>query len=832
MKNKDVEIRRHQSLTSRKKEEWRENKIFNLYYHNTQSIKPYIILKKEVFYKAFKNNQIIVISFNSRNDIKLIFKITDDNYLEQTRKTVTIHKNIVDLIIKKYNFNPNKEEIKINKENNENFGLSEIHIELKEYIPRNELLFLTLNMLNDCVLTGQEIYNKDKKVIGVVNKLSNDSLTGLVNSETNIKLTSLTSDIYLIFDISKSSYNYNSNFYLNYEVIIYYVKNLLLKLKSRTTYHNIHLFFYARIFFNGKEEYNKRYKFVRKVNNETNKYYFDIYDKIEMFNAEQIDIKEITYKMNRIYQNYLNIKNEKDQKRSFRNLNEFFFSIRNNLQSPLEEKEKECLNFYGNFLSYTFEGYESPKNGRECSALDNNIFEEITEFELSSFNNVGVFESLIFAIGQIENNKKNNKNKKYSPLINLVLSGECFPYYSRTLADKVRSSIYEEYINLIFTYLCPKTKVSILSNQHNDDKRNTNIINNDQYYEINNFDGNMPSWCKVYYIPYSLLYKNIQKYKKQYKISLLRKDNNNLDEFHELHKDFDEKFSLDIINLNFKKENILDENNNNNEAQIKDSINNKNKKKLSLEDIIQRYSIQKPSVENNQDKIDKRNSESLEEKLRNNLSTDRELNLSWQYNGRIKDNDDENNEIIDISQNKLFTPIELTSKSGLKNLGNTDNEMDILENIFTNVPIPYFVEYAKDLRIDPKIIKCYVVKNNIELILKRIDHNFNIIVYNDKDEVMESIKNMINKKSINCFHEKFLLTNRKIMHILEFKANQVEILQYNIMRKSLYFQYYYLIANSINGSVFERTNIRSKKINWQEKDNCIKKEKKINKIKI
>jgi uncharacterized protein YlzI (FlbEa/FlbD family) len=159
-------------------------------------------------------------------------------------------------------------------------------------------------------------------------------------------------------------------------------------------------------------------------------------------------------------------------------------------------------------------------------------------------------------------------------------------------------------------------------------------------------------------------------------------------------------------------------------------------------------------------------------------------------------------------------------------LEKTENEIDILEDIFTNVPIPYFVEYAKDLRIDPKIVKCYVVKNDIELILKRIDQYFNIIVANEKDEVMESIKNMINKTSINSFQEKFLLTNRKIMNILEFKANQVEILQYNIMRKALYFQYHYLIANSLNGSVFEKTNIRSKKINWKEKDNYIKKEKK------
>jgi hypothetical protein len=187
-----------------------------------------------------------------------------------------LHKNITDLITKKYNFIPIKSEVYINIANKETMALTEIHIELKEYIPRSELFYLTINMLNDCVITGQEINNKDNKLIGIVRKLSNKSLTGMVSFATNFKLTSISSDIYLMFDISKGSYNYNSHFYLNYEVIIDYVKNLLLKLKSQTTYHNIHIFFYSRIFFKGYKEYDKIYKFVRKVANENNKYYFDL----------------------------------------------------------------------------------------------------------------------------------------------------------------------------------------------------------------------------------------------------------------------------------------------------------------------------------------------------------------------------------------------------------------------------------------------------------------------------------------------------------------------------------------------------------------------------
>ena len=112
-------------------------------------------------------------------------------------------------------------------------------------------------MLNDTVIKGQEIYNKDKKIIGVISKLSNDSFSGLVTSSTNFNLTSLNSDIYLMFDISKTSYYYTSYFYVNYEIICDYVKNLLLKLQTENTHHNIHIIFYIRIFFKSKNDYTK-----------------------------------------------------------------------------------------------------------------------------------------------------------------------------------------------------------------------------------------------------------------------------------------------------------------------------------------------------------------------------------------------------------------------------------------------------------------------------------------------------------------------------------------------------------------------------------------------
>ena len=70
---------RLQSILSRK-DKWKENKEYILSYHNSQSIKPYILLNPDVF-KSFKKGEIIVISFQRKeegNDIQLIFKLSEE----------------------------------------------------------------------------------------------------------------------------------------------------------------------------------------------------------------------------------------------------------------------------------------------------------------------------------------------------------------------------------------------------------------------------------------------------------------------------------------------------------------------------------------------------------------------------------------------------------------------------------------------------------------------------------------------------------------------------------------------------------------------------------
>ena len=791
-----------------KREEQKEIKTYILSYNKNDINKPFILLNSETF-KFFKPENTIEISFISKKNVKIMFKLTKDNFLEKYEKNISINDSALELITKTYNFNPIKEKINVHQLNpeTENIALSEIVLELDEYVPRSELFNITLNMLNDTVIKGQEIYNSDKKRIGIVSKLSNDSFSGLVTSSTIFNLTSLNSDIYLMFDISKSSYYYTSYYYINYEVIIDYVKNLLLKLKTENTRHNINIIFYIRIYFKSKNDYTK-YNFIRKEISENNeyKYYFDIYDKIETFNIENLVINEIIYKMNKVYQIYEKIQSFSHQKKYFSNLNQFLFSIRDRLQYPLSADKKQTLFLNKNILSYSFDGYDyinSSKEDKECFSLENDIFKDVEIFEISGFNEISVFEALFFDIGLIEKNKK-NKDKKYNPLINIVLSGVSFPYFCEALSDKVRYSINEEYIHLIFTFLCPKKCVSGKKNPEYYKDIDKEAKENKDYYIRDNKYCRIPPWCKIYYVTHSSLYQNLQKYKLKYKNLISEKNIPFLYNFNDL-KSFDENFKLNILNLNLEANETKtkpkeDKINYNKQKNSFHSRNSKPKKDLTLEGILQKYSTKKIFLDKN-----KENGNLINEEI-DYLNKDLLNNESF----NSKSQEDSNDEFIPkISR-------EINDKKGFENK-NTEEDINALENLFTHVPVPFFLEFAKNMRIEPGIKKCYSTNKNKNLILKRIDQNFNLIIENERDETLNLIKNMINNPS-NDFNEKFLMTNRKILNILEYKTYTTDVFQYNSKRKGLFFSYYYIVSNSINGSVFIKTNKRVKKIDLQEMD--------------
>ena len=799
-----------------KREDSKEIKTYILSYNKTEEKKPFILLNSETF-KYLKPENIIEVYFITKKNIKVMFKLSKSNFSETCEKSISINRPIVDLITKTYNFNPIKEKICVHKINpeTENITLSEMVLELSEYVPRSELFNITLNMLNDIVIKGQEILNKDNKVIGVISKLSNNSFSGLVTSSTIFNLTSLNSDIYLMFDISKSSYYYTSYYYINYEVIIDYVKNLLLKLKTENTHHNIHIIFYIRIYFKSKNDYTKD-KFVRKVSSEKNEdtYYFDIYDKIETFSMENLLINEVIYKMQKIYQIYEKIQSFSHQKKYFSNLNQFLFSIRENLQYPISPEEKQTLFINKDTLSYSFDGYEysdTADKDKECFPLENDIFKEVEMFEISGFNEIAIFEALFFDIGLIEKNKK-NKNKKYNPLINIVLSGVSFPYFCEALSDKVRSSTNEEYMYLVFTFLCQKNCVSAKKNPeyYNVIEKKEAKENND-YHKIDNKICEIPPWCKIYYVTHSSLYQHLQKYKLKYKNSLTDK---NIPYIYKLNniKSFDENFKLNILNLNLdanEQKNKYNEDNEILNRQINpiEPKNNKSKKDLTLEDILQRYSTKKQLKKLYYDKNKENQSGALLNEEDEYLRKDSINNES--YDSQSKDDwNDEN--ISNISQ-------ENNDRMGFGNMNN-DEGINALENLLTHVPVPFFLEFTKNMRIEPGIQKCYSTKKNKNLILKRIDRNFNLIIENERDETLNLIKNMINDPS-NDFNEKFLMTNRKLLNIIEYKTYTTDVLQYNIKRNELFFSYYCIVSNSINGSVFYKTNKRVNKINFQDMDN-------------
>ena len=792
-----------------KRENHRQISQHILGYNNIEVKKPFILINSD-FFKFLKLNDTIEITFVSKKNIKVLFKLSKDNLSKNCDKNISINGYAVDLITKTYNFNPIKEKILVHKMSPENISLSKIVIELSEYAPRSELFNITLNMLNDTVIKGQEIYNKDKKIIGVISKLSNDSFSGLVTSSTTFTLNSLNSDIYLMFDISKNSYHYTSYLYINYEVIIDYVKNLLLKLKAENTHHNIHIIFYIRIFFKSKKDYTI-YNFIRKAYDEQANmiyYHFDIYDKIETFNVENVEINEVIYKMNRVYQIYDKIQSYAHQKKNFENLNQFLFHIRDNLQYPITEEEKRLLLLNKDILSFSFEGYELPykesKNNRECFALEDNIFTDVENFEISGFNEIAIFEALFFDIDLIAK----NKNKKYNPLINIVLSTPSFPYYCEALSDKVNSSINEEYIHLIFTFLCQKKCVSGKINpEYYINIGNKKAKVNDDYLVLDNKLSEIPPWCKIYYITHASLYDNLHKYKMKYKNFLSDKNISSIYKLKNL-EIFDEKYKLNILNMNLEPNDNTDKFNINKNINSTPEIINLGintlslKKELYLEDILQIYSIKKTCPDKSKDNQSGIFFNEENDYLRISSSNNDSSNIHSQ--------NDEREESI------LNDPLDNNDKNGFENSYN-DGGIDALEYLFTHVTVPFFLEKRNKNRIEPDIVKCYSTKKNKNLILKRIDRNFNLIIENDSDETLNLIKNMINNPTE--FNEKFLMTNRKVLNILEFKTFQTDVLQYNIQRKDLFFTYNYLVSNSINGSVFQKTNKQVKKISLQDMDN-------------
>ena len=792
-----------------KRENHRQISQHILGYNNIEVKKPFILINSD-FFKFLKLNDTIEITFVSKKNIKVLFKLSKDNLSKNCDKNISINGYAVDLITKTYNFNPIKEKILVHKMSPENISLSKIVIELSEYAPRSELFNITLNMLNDTVIKGQEIYNKDKKIIGVISKLSNDSFSGLVTSSTTFTLNSLNSDIYLMFDISKNSYHYTSYLYINYEVIIDYVKNLLLKLKAENTHHNIHIIFYIRIFFKSKKDYTI-YNFIRKTYDEQANmiyYHFDIYDKIETFNVENVEINEVIYKMNRVYQIYDKIQSYAHQKKNFENLNQFLFHIRDNLQYPITEEEKRLLLLNKDILSFSFEGYELPykesKNNRECFALEDNIFTDVENFEISGFNEIPIFEALFFDIDLIAK----NKNKKYNPLINIVLSAPSFPYYCEALSDKVNSSINEEYIHLIFTFLCQKKCVSGKINpEYYKNIGNKKAKVNDDYLVLDNKLSEIPPWCKIYYITHASLYDNLHKYKMKYKNFLSDKNISSIYKLKNL-EIFDEKYKLNILNMNLEPNDNTDKFNINKNINSTPEIINLGintlslKKELYLEDILQIYSIKKTCPDKSKDNQSGIFFNEENDYLRISSSNNDSSNIHSQ--------NDEREESI------LNDPLDNNDKNGFENSYN-DGGIDALEYLFTHVTVPFFLEKRNKNRIEPDIVKCYSTKKNKNLILKRIDRNFNLIIENDSDETLNLIKNMINNPTE--FNEKFIMTNRKVLNILEFKTFQTDVLQYNIQRKDLFFTYNYLVSNSINGSVFQKTNKQVKKISLQDMDN-------------
>ncbi len=90
-----------------KREDSKEIKTYILSYNKTEEKKPFILLNSETF-KYLKPENIIEVSFITKKNIKVMFKLSKSNFSETCEKSISINRPIVDLITKTYNFNPIK----------------------------------------------------------------------------------------------------------------------------------------------------------------------------------------------------------------------------------------------------------------------------------------------------------------------------------------------------------------------------------------------------------------------------------------------------------------------------------------------------------------------------------------------------------------------------------------------------------------------------------------------------------------------------------------------------------------------------------------------------
>ena len=562
------------AMAAGQKRLWSQTKEYSVGFHYKETNENSILLDPEKF-KGIEKNEFIEIKFVSK-EINLIFQFDKSKNFRKIKENVSLVSSFIEAIKEYYNYVVNKSFVFVTVPKKEDYKLKEVNIIIKEkQVPKQEIYLIIKRMLNHAIHQNQEIeiFNQEKGkgiVIGNISKLilenNKSTLTGITTWSTNFKISSSSFDLVFLIEISKNSFDYNSNLICKFELLVDYFRCILSKIRYEEPYKSISLIFYSRIYYKTTKNLNEC-RYLNKSTISIDEYFIDLYSEIKTFTLNEATDSEI-----------------------FQNINETFFSFKN-IHSDKDVSLYFFLNSIKDKFKFSFSNYQD-NYFKDLNAMSmNNFYEKITEFYISKSYSTNFLESVNYILAQI--NKENSTLGQFGTIVNVILSGGYFPYYNAQFSEII-NRLQDKSIQLSFTIL-DKSKKFLLYQNSNKPYSFGEKKDNLSSFSLHNTSLIPPYWCNIYCASEDFISSELEKingtYTRYSPIGLVFKD---------IEENCKKNYLIDDDLYNFLPKKSKSEDNTNNLV----NNNNQIKQKIKVEDIARLYNLKVKSNNINYDLIE------------------------------------------------------------------------------------------------------------------------------------------------------------------------------------------------------------------------------------
>jgi hypothetical protein len=384
----------------------------------------------------------------------------------------------------------------------------------EQIICRKDIFKITQSLIDSTIYMNKDLKmlpnpDNDESPIGQISSFKGTKaklpLTGLVTSSTDFQLRSLSSGIYFLVEVSKDSYDFSFSSKTKFELIIEYLKNTVNKLKESNCSHCINIIFFTRIYFNKdinrkilkSRTKSKYYKclysenigdFIYQSNLFSGEYFFDVYSNVIKSNLNKLDAIEMVNSLYRAFNTFATIF-------KVRNLSDYMKELKNNFDvnfvnyqtnisgmnnnNTINRNNSES-SYYDNF-NFKETSFQTKSNIQQFyNFFSPKFFEDIENFRMTKSITSNMFESVNVLLNELKYEKR--KLFKLGNIINLISSGEYFPYYNYRLSKITKENLLEQGIPFFITLLSNKSKTTEIyrkdSHQINHFERDdSNIVN-------------------------------------------------------------------------------------------------------------------------------------------------------------------------------------------------------------------------------------------------------------------------------------------------------------------------------------------------------------------